>query len=73
MDKTRTISQKCLANELDLLFDTKKVYQRPIQSVNSLKSYRANKLLVYRQTDRHRRKNRFFSIKGLKTWRFDEN
>ena len=44
MDKTRTVGQKWLANELELHFLTKKVYQKPIQSVNSVKSYRANQL-----------------------------
>ena len=61
MDKTRTIGQKWLANELD----TKKVYQRPIQSLNSFESYRANKLLIainlQTQTDTHSRKP-FFRV-----------
>ena len=78
MDKTRTVGQKWLANELDLLFlDIKKVYQRPIQSVNSFKSYRANKLKstdrqTYRQTDTFA-KTIFSGSEGLKTWTFDKN
>ena len=50
MDKTRTIGQKWLANELDLHFLALKKCTLSIQSVNSFKSYRANKL---KSTDRH--------------------
>ena len=61
MDKPRTIGQQ--------------VYQRPIQSVKSFKSYRANKL---KSTDRHRQtdtfaKTIFLGSEGLKTWTFDKN
>ena len=69
MDKTRTIGQKWLANELDLHFLTlKKLYQRPIQSVNSFKSYRANKL---KSTDTIA-KTIFSASEGLKSWTFDK-
>ena len=65
MDKTRTVGQTWLANELGLhLLTLKKVYQRPIQSVNSFKSYRANKLYIYRQTDTHSRKP-FFRVQRV--------
>ena len=37
------------------------MYQRPIQSGNSFKSYRANKL---KSTDRHIRENHFFGFRG---------
>ena len=46
------------------------MYQVSIQSVNSFKSYRANKLKIYtqtdrdRHTDRHIRKNHFFEFRG---------
>ena len=85
MDKTRTIGQKWLANELDLHFLTLKV--------NSFKSYRANKLKstdrqTNRQTDRQTdiqtyrhtdtqtdtfAKTIFSGSEGLKTWTFDKN
>ena len=53
MGKTRTIGQKWLANELDLPFLTLKSVPKAIQSVNSFKSYRANKLKsTVRHTDR---------------------
>ena len=72
MDKTITVGQKWLANELDLHFLTLKKF--PIQSVNSFKSYRANKLKsTETQTDRHIRENHFFGSEGLTTWRFDKN
>ena len=61
MDKTRTVCQKWLVNEIDLHFLTKKVYQISIQSVNSFKSYRADKL---KSTDRHIRETQFFGFKG---------
>ena len=82
MDRTRTIGQKWLANELDLPFlDTKKVYQRPIQSFNSFESYQQTNCTdrqadrqTDKQTDRHNRKNHFFGFRegGLKTWTFSK-
>ena len=49
------------------------MYQRPIQSVNSFKSYRANKLKsTDRQTDTFA-KTIFSGSEGLKTWTFDKN
>ena len=74
MDKPRTVGQNWLANELYLHFLTLKkcTYQRPIQSVNSFKSYRANKLQIYRQTDTFA-KTIFSGSEGLKTWTFDKN
>ena len=53
------------------------MYQVSIQSVNSFKSYRANKL---KSTDRHTdrqtdtfAKTIFSGSEGLKTWTFDKN
>ena len=62
MDKTRTVGQKWLANELDLHFLT-------------LKKYKVIVLKNYKSTDRHIRENHFFSGSegGLKTWSFDKN
>ena len=45
-------------------------YQRPIQSVNSFKSYRA-KQTINRQTDTFA-KTIFSGSEGLKTWTFDK-
>ena len=53
------------------------MYQRRIQSVNSFKSYRANKLKsTDRQTDTQTDtfvKTIFSGSGGLKTWTFDKN
>ena len=48
-------------------FDTKRVYLRPIQSVNSFESYRAYRF----QTDTFV-KACFSGSEGLKAWTFDE-
>ena len=53
------------------------MYQISIQSVNSFKSYRANKLKIYTQTDSRQTdtfvKTIFSGSGGLKTWAFDKN
>ena len=41
------------------------MYQRPIQSVNSFKSYRANKLLVNTQTDTFVKRASFFRVQWV--------
>ena len=48
------------------------MYQRPIESVKSFKSYHANKLLVCRHTHTFA-KTIFSGSKGLKTGTFDKN
>ena len=73
MDKTRTVGQKWLANELDLQFLT----------LNKSTKFQSNrsillKVIVYtdRQTDRHTdtfAKTIFSGSEGLKTWTFDKN
>ena len=79
MVKARTVGQKWLANELDLHFLTLK----SVPKANSFKSYRANKLQIYRQTDIHTDrqpakqtdtfvKTIFSGSEGLKTWTFDK-
>ena len=69
MDKTRTVGQKWLANELDLHFLT----------LNKCIKFQSNrsillKLIVYtdRQTDTFA-KTIFSGSEGLKTWTFDKN
>ena len=61
MDKTRTVSQKCMANELDFHFLT----------LNKCTKFQSNwsilsKVIGYtdRQTDRHLRENHFFGFRG---------
>ena len=61
MDKTRTVGQKWLANELDLHFLTLNKCTK-FQSNRSILS----KVIVYtdRQTGRHLRENHFFGFRG---------
>ena len=67
MDKTRTVGQKWMANELDLHFLTLNKCTK-FQSNRSILS----KVIVYtdrqtdpdRQTDRHLRENHFFEFRG---------
>ena len=74
MDKTRTVGQKRLANELDLHFltlnkCTKGQSNRSILSIVIL-------LTNYKSTDRYRQtfaKTIFTGSEGLKTWTFDRN
>ena len=65
MDKTRTVGQKWLAQELDLQF-------LMIRECTKFQSSRLILSKVIEYTDRHHPKNHFFSLWGLKTWRFDE-
>ena len=69
MDKTRTVGQKWLANELDLHFLTLNKCTK-FQSNRSILS----KVIVYtdRQTDTFA-KTIFSGSEGLKTWTFDKN
>ena len=61
MDKTRTIGQKWLANDLDRKFlIIRECIPNFIQSVNSFESYRAHR----QTTDRQIRKNHFFVFSG---------
>ena len=75
MDKTRTIGQKWLANELDLHFLTLKKCTKG-QSNRSILS-KVIVLTNYKSTDRHTdryiREHHFFGLEGLKTWTFDKN
>ena len=61
MDKTRTVGQKWLANELDLQFLTLKKYTKGQSNRSNL-----SKVIVYtdRHTDRYHPKNHFFSPRG---------
>ena len=73
MDKTRTVGQKWLANELNFHFLTLNKSTK-FQSNRSILS----KVIVYtdRQTDRHTdtfAKPRFSGSGGVKTWTFDKN
>ena len=78
MDKTRTISQKWLANELDLHFlalkkRTKFQYNRSFLSkVIVLTNYKSTHRQTHRQTDTFA-KTIFSGSEGLKTWTFDKN
>ena len=80
MDKTRTVGQKWLANELDLHFLTLKKYtkgqsnQSILSKVIVLTSYKSTDRHTDRHTERqtHWRKP-FFRVEGLKTWTFDKN
>ena len=70
MDKTRTVGQKWLVNELDLHFltlkkCTKSQFNRSILS-------KVIVLTNYKSTDRHTFAKSIFS-EGLKTWTFDNN
>ena len=79
MDKTRTIGQKWLANELDLQFltlkkCTKGQFNRSILSkVIVLTNYKS----IDTQTSTYRHiafaKTIFSGSEGLKTWTFDKN
>ena len=74
MDKTRTVGQKWLANELDLHFLT---LQKCIkgQSNRSILS-KVIGLTNYKSTDRQAdtfAKTIFSGSEGLKTWKFDKN
>ena len=72
MDKTRTIGQKWLANELDLHFLSLKKCTK-CQSNRSILS-KVIVLTNYKSTDRYIRENYIFSgSEGLKTWTFDKN
>ena len=74
MDKTRTIGQKWLANELKLHFLTLKKCTKG-QSNRSILS-KVIVLTNYKSTDRQTdtlAKTIFSGSEGLKTWRFDEN
>ena len=70
MDKTRTVGQKWLANELDLHFLTLKKCTKG-QFNRSILS-KVIVLTNYKSTDRHIRENRFFGL-SLETWTFDKN
>ena len=71
MDKTRIIGQKCLVNELFLsLYAIKKCAKALSNPIIF------SKVIVFTDDRRRqipRRKTHFFSLPGLKTWRFDEN
>ena len=76
MDKTRTVCQKWLANELDLNFLTLKKCTKG-QSNRSILS-KVIVLINYKSTDRHTDKHTFAKTifsgsEGLKTWTFDKN
>ena len=74
MDKTRTIGQKWLANELDLHFLTLKKCTKG-QSNRSILS-KVIVLTNYKSTDRQTdtfAKTIFSGSEGLKTWSFDKN
>ena len=74
MDKTRTIGQKWLANELDLHFLALKKCTK-FQSNRSILS-KVIVLTDYWSTDRQTdtfAKTIFSGSEGLKTWRFYEN
>ena len=78
MDKTRTIGQKWLANELDLHFLALKKCTK-LQSNQSIFS-KVIVLTNYQFTDRHTDRQTDTFVKtifsgsgGLKTWTFDKN
>ena len=78
MDKTRTVGQKWLANELDLHFLTLKKCTKG-QSNRSILS-KVILLTKYKSTERHAdtqtdtfAKTIFSGSEGLKTWTFDKN
>ena len=74
MDKTRTVGQKWLANELDLHFLTLKKCTKG-QSNRSILSkviVLTNYKSTHRQTDIFA-KTIFSGSEGLKTWTFDKN
>ena len=74
MDKTRTVGQKCLANELDLHFLTLKKCTKG-QSNRSILS-KVIVLTNYKSTNRQTdtfAKTTFSGSEGLKTWTFDKN
>ena len=67
MDKTRTVGQKWLANELDLHFLTLKECTKgqSIRSILSKVIVLRNYKSTHRQTDdRHIRENHFFGFRG---------
>ena len=79
MDKTRTIGEKWLANELDLHFLALKKSIK-FQSNRSILS-KVNVITNYKSTDRHTQTDRqtetfaktiFSGSEGLKTWTFEK-
>ena len=78
MDKTRTVSQKWLANELDLHFLTLKKCTKGqsnrtiLSKVIVLTNYWSTGTQTNRRTDTFA-KSIFSCSVGLKTWRFDKN
>ena len=66
MDKTRTVGQKCLANELDLHFLTLKncTKGQSNRSILSKVIVLPNYKSTDRHTDRHIRKTHFFGFRG---------
>ena len=81
MDQTRTVGQKCLANELDHHFLTLKKCTKgqSNRSILSKEIVLTNyKSTAYRHTDIDRQidtfaKTIFSGSEGLKTWKFDKN
>ena len=82
INKTRTVGQKWLANELDLHFLTLKKFTKGqsnrsiLSKVIVLRNYKSIDRHTETQTDRHIRENHFFGFRGYQNvdiWTFDKN